>query len=310
MFKGMDYIYEIYKAGSISRAAQNLYISQPSLSASLKRVEEKIGYPLFDRGVKPLRLTEYGKEYIAAVLQIKNIENQFEAYINDLGELKTGSVRLGGTNMFASFVLPSMIMNFHADNPHITYEVIEETTLGLEELLRSGQLDIAVDNFVPDDDAFDYKPVGRESLILTVPAHLAVNERIKEYRIAPEAIRDRSFLSDSIPAVPLKYFEHEPFVLLKTSNDTRRRAESMCRDCGFEPSIIYESEQQTSSYHVCCSGIGIAFISTLLLDAFPANENIYYYKLDSPLSHRQYYFIWKKGRYVTRVMREFLNLAV
>ena len=49
MFRGMEYVYEVYKEKSFSKAAKNLFISQPSLSANIRRVEEKIGYPIFDR---------------------------------------------------------------------------------------------------------------------------------------------------------------------------------------------------------------------------------------------------------------------
>ena len=58
MFQGMEYIYEVYKEKSFSKAAAALFISQPSLSANVKRVENRIGYPIFDRSTKPLQLTE------------------------------------------------------------------------------------------------------------------------------------------------------------------------------------------------------------------------------------------------------------
>ena len=57
MFQGMEYVYEVYKERSFSKAAANLFISQPSLSANVKRIEKKIGYPIFDRSTKPLGLT-------------------------------------------------------------------------------------------------------------------------------------------------------------------------------------------------------------------------------------------------------------
>ena len=62
MFQGMEYIYEVYKEKSFSKAAAALFISQPSLSANVKRVENRIGYPIFDRSTKPLQLTEVGKK--------------------------------------------------------------------------------------------------------------------------------------------------------------------------------------------------------------------------------------------------------
>ena len=60
MFNSMNYVYEVYKERSFSKAAANLYISQPSLSATVKKVEERIGAPIFDRSVSPIQLTESG----------------------------------------------------------------------------------------------------------------------------------------------------------------------------------------------------------------------------------------------------------
>ena len=75
MFQGMEYVYEVYKEKSFSKAAANLFISQPSLSANVKRIEKRIGYPIFDRSTKPLQLTECGEKYIQAVAEIEaNIE--------------------------------------------------------------------------------------------------------------------------------------------------------------------------------------------------------------------------------------------
>lgn len=62
MFSNMRYIYKIYKEGSFSKAAKDLYISQPSLSATVKKVEQKIGMPLFERSTNPIQLTECGKQ--------------------------------------------------------------------------------------------------------------------------------------------------------------------------------------------------------------------------------------------------------
>ena len=74
MFQGMEYVYEVYLEKSFSKAAEKLFISQPSLSANVKRVEHHIGYPIFDRSTKPLSLTECGVQYIKAVEKIKSIQ--------------------------------------------------------------------------------------------------------------------------------------------------------------------------------------------------------------------------------------------
>ena len=95
MFQGMGYVYAVYQEGSVSKAAKQLCISQPSLSANIKRIEDRIGYPLFDRSTKPLTLTDCGETYIHAVEQMMETEREFVNYVNDWGILKTGSLILG-----------------------------------------------------------------------------------------------------------------------------------------------------------------------------------------------------------------------
>ena len=89
MFQGMNYVYEVYKEMSFSRAAKNLYISQPSLSAAVKKAETQIGFPVFDRSSNPIRLTELGREYIRSIESIMEVEQGFENYVRDMQELKS-----------------------------------------------------------------------------------------------------------------------------------------------------------------------------------------------------------------------------
>lgn len=131
MFQGMEYIYEVYKEKSFSKAAAALFISQPSLSANVKRVENRIGYPIFDRSTKPLQLTEVGKHYIQAVEKVMDIENNLENYLLDLGNLKTGTLNVGGSNFFSSWILPPLIADFSQKFPHVQISLVEESTAKL-----------------------------------------------------------------------------------------------------------------------------------------------------------------------------------
>ena len=102
MFTNKEYVYEVYKLRSFSKAADKLFISQPSLSATIKRVEERLGTALFDRSVYPIQLTDCGAEYIKCVEKIHDIENGFHNYMNDLNELEAGSLTIGAPSFFAS----------------------------------------------------------------------------------------------------------------------------------------------------------------------------------------------------------------
>lgn len=107
MFRNMEYVYAVYKEMSFSRAAEKLFISQPALSAMVKKVEKRIGSPIFDRSCSPIRLTNCGKEYISCIEQIMDVEYQFSQYLNQTEHLLIGSLSIGANSIFASFLLPS-----------------------------------------------------------------------------------------------------------------------------------------------------------------------------------------------------------
>ena len=109
--------------------------------------------------------------------------------------------------------------------------------------------------------------------------------------------------------MPLEYFREEPFVLLKPDNDTRKRAMNLCQLHGFLPQVIFELDQQQTAYHVTCSGLGISFVSDTLIIYGTDRPNVIYYKLKGRDSSRNLFFYWKKGRYFSRAMGEFLKIA-
>ena len=93
MFQSKDYIYEIYRCGSFSAAARNLYITQPAISIAVKKEEQELGQPIFERSSSRLLLTDAGRAYIDAVEKLHRIEDDLKVYCNDLSNLKTGALR-------------------------------------------------------------------------------------------------------------------------------------------------------------------------------------------------------------------------
>ena len=119
MLRNMEYVYEVYKERSFTRAAKNLYVTQPCLSALVKKTEEKLGFPIFNRSANPLQLTEYGKEYIRYIERMQALENEFENYLNDVRGLKTGRLSIGSNNAFSALVLPQIISEFNRLYPGV-----------------------------------------------------------------------------------------------------------------------------------------------------------------------------------------------
>ena len=84
MLKNMEYVYAVYLNQSFSKAAEELYISQPALSATIKKVEEEIGLPIFDRSSNPIQLTNAGEYYIECIENIMKMEKEMRAHFKRL----------------------------------------------------------------------------------------------------------------------------------------------------------------------------------------------------------------------------------
>lgn len=308
MFVWKKYVYEVYKERSFTKAAQNLYISQPSLSARIKKIEEIIGEPLFDRSTTPLQLTEVGKVYIEAAEEITQIEQRVENYINDLAGLKTGNLAVGASTLFAAYVVPSLITQFNQKFPDVHIQLIEGNTAELEEMLGSNALDFVIDNYHYDSILYNKELYCEENILLAVPKHFAVNEELGMYQLSYKNIKNKNYLSRKYPAVPLGRFADLPFIMLTQGNDTRTRGDRLCRNVGFKPNIVLEFNQQSTAYMDSSTQLGATFISDILVSQLPTFENLVYYKLDGEEAKRKVFFYYKTHKYKTRVMEEFIRM--
>lgn len=308
MFVWKKYVYEVYKERSFTKAAQNLYISQPSLSARIKKIEEIIGEPLFDRSTTPLQLTEVGKVYIEAAEEITQIEQRVENYINDLAGLKTGNLAVGASTLFAAYVVPSLITQFNQKFPDVHIQLIEGNTAELEEMLGSNALDFVIDNYHYDSILYNKELYCEENILLAVPKHFAVNEELGMYQLSYKNIKNKNYLNQKYPAVPLGRFADLPFIMLTQGNDTRTRGDRLCRNVGFKPNIVLEFNQQSTAYMASSTQLGATFISDILVSQLPTFENLVYYKLDGEEAKRKVFFYYKTHKYKTRVMEESVRM--
>lgn len=310
MFGGMNYVYEVYKARSFSKAAENLYISQPSLSAMIKKIEGKVGAPLFDRSTTPIQLTEYGKKYIKIAEKIMDLEDEFAYFTDNLGELRTGHLSVGGTSFFTSFILPGFVSKFTEAYPHVKVNVYESQSNLLEQKISNGELDIVIDNCQLNKDHYEQKVLMKEHLLLAVPSFYASNRRATRYQLTAEDIKNNAHLSPNFPGIPLKKFADDPFITLRSPNDTRKRMEAICQNAGIRLNITLKLDQLLTVYHLTEHGMGASFVSDTIIKNLPPDNNILFYKLDDPNTVRNINLYYRKNKYLTRSMIEFMKIAL
>lgn len=306
MFSNKDYILAIWKEGSFSKAANKLYISQPSLSATVKRIEDKLSVPIFNRSTKPITLTEAGEKYVHYALEIEQKEKDFERYIYDYINLLTGTVRIGGSSLFSSFMLPSMISEFNKKYPYVKFEVYEDNTKNLIEKLTIGKLDIMIDNAIIDNSSINYTVYTSEILLLAVPCSYKINNTLKKFRFTANDIKQGKHLLDRI-SVNINEFSDYPFILLKPENDTGKRANLIFNKHSIKPKIIFSLDQQVTAYNISTTGMGISFVSDTLVKNLESETRLYYYKLYDKEILRNIYFYKKNDHYLSNACKKFIE---
>lgn len=309
MFQLKNYVLEIWRTGSFSQAAANLYVSQPSLSASIKRLERKIGEPLFDRSIHPIRLTQCGEAYIRSAQMISMAEDNFSSFVEDYSNCKVGTLVLGGSNMNISFVLPPLIKAFQKAYPQINLELYEGNIDDLQQLLMEGKVDIVIDSCDMDPERFTTYFYQQENLILAVPEEFSCNERLQHYQLSGEDILQGKHIDPLQPCLPLKKLKGVPFVFPTQETDTYKRAWALCQKAGLEPNVILSFHQQATVFHTVCAGMGAAFISDVLVKDTYADPKLCYYKLSGQECIRHIKFFKKKERRATYAMDAFLQLT-
>jgi len=308
MFEGLDYVYAVYKEQSFSKAAASLYISQPSLSIMVKKEEERLGFPIFDRSTVPIRLTEMGQEYIQAAEKLIEIKTGFENYVNELNELLTGNLYIGSTNLFVSYALPPLLSEFSRLYPKVQVQLMEASSGELIDHLFTGELELILDNKKMDEDIYASQRLCSEHLLLAVPKSIELAPELEKISFTAEEICADAHLEEGKQWVRLSHFKDAPFLFQKPGNDTRERETAVCRRQHFEPRIRFELDQQSTAYNLSCAGLGISFVGDLLVKWDPRKE-LRFFTLQGGDTVRDIGFFYKKSRRLSRAAREFLKLA-
>ena len=131
MLRYMKYAYAVYEERSFTAAAKKLYISQPALSLTIRKLEEALGYPVFERSGKTVSLTPPGEKYIRAVEKILRIQADLEKELDDMRLLHTGQLRIGCSAVICAGMLPKVLKSFMEKYPGIQVELKVEKSLVL-----------------------------------------------------------------------------------------------------------------------------------------------------------------------------------
>ncbi len=311
MEKAMEYAYEVYRQKSFSKAAQQLYISQPALSAIIKKLEQDLNTVLFDRSSKPLHLTESGQYFIQCVEQIMAVENKMRQYFDDLSDLHTGKISIGTSTYFCSNILPPLMKSFSEKFPGIQFSIIENnSTASLQQYLRTGVIDLALSSNNYSEKEFGSRLHDIETIILAVPKSHKINEDFKNYNFTYEQIINNEKNPGQIhPAIPLDAFRDENFLTIHKNSDLYPRLLAMFEEYHIKPKISMTLQQMSSCYFMASNDFGSTILRAATLKSVKNTHNLCFYYINSKYSTRTSRYFYLKNAYMSKAVSAFLDFV-
>src|SRR6266478_7778380 len=194
-FSQLEFFVTVVEEGSFSKAAVRVYRTQPAVSIAIRRLEEEIGAPLFDRSQKAPTLTDAGELVYDYAQRILALRDQTQNVVSELRSLQRGRVRIGANESTSLYILPHLILQYREQHPNVKVEIFRQVSERLPREVLDRNVDFALLAFEPVDSDLESFPVLRDELVLIMHAehHLAKRKAVKV-----EELGNQPFLAHNV----------------------------------------------------------------------------------------------------------------
>lgn len=291
-------VLQVAKDGTFSAAAKHLYISQPSLSQCIKKVETELGVRLFDRSQTPLALTTAGEIYVRQAKEILRIQQALVQEVADLSELRTGSLTIGSSRTRSACFLIDPLVAFHRQYPGIQLAIKEAPVRTLEEYAAAGTVDFALlyDSSMRAD--FDSVELCRERTMLALP---------KSHPLA------RAYAEDDVqgfPRISFAAMDGEPFIRLQPRRQMAEVYDKLCKDSGAEPHVIFEANSIIEASELCAAGLGATLVTDMLVQSWRWKEQAFFFELEEEVEERHLMAVYSRQRQLSLAAQRFIDFLL
>lgn len=301
----IEYVLTLAQLRSFSKAAQKLYVTQPSLSQYIMSIERQLGTALFDRSTSPISLTRAGEAFVRSAEKIRTIEENLRNELADLEKLKRGTLRIGASSFRASCLLAKSIYAFCDSYGGIEVSVTEGSTDEIKALVRGGELDVAVGTGSFDPKHFHTEELADERLYVAVPQNSPINEKLAFNRLEARDIAQGSLHFLKAGQVSISEFADMQFVTAADGEFSQERLERICEESGFAPGIKLTVRTIESVFAFVNAGVGIALIPDTLIRFGNLSSQPCYYAVDSRLAEDKILLISKKNGYFSEAAAQY-----
>ncbi|MGG1877003.1 MULTISPECIES: LysR family transcriptional regulator [Paenibacillus] len=288
----LQYTLQIAADKNFSRAAEKLHIAQPSLSQQLSKLEKELGVRLFQRNTSTVELTHAGASFVEHAQKIMDAVEQLKQEMSDISQLRKGKVVVGSMPITGSHLLPRVLPAFKQSYPDIEITLLEDSSMNLEKLTASGKADLSLLALPLSEPSLSWVPIGEEMIDLAVPPQHPLAERAA---------------ADPVRPITIDEIRNEAFVVLKKGQGFRKLTFDICRDAGFEPNVVFESNNIETLQSLVATGMGITLVPRFIARAKRSEFIPVYLPLAEPSPSRTLVVAYRNGRYLSKAAEAFID---
>lgn len=275
----------VARNSSFTRAAEELFLTQPTVSMQVKQLSKTVGMPLFEQVGKKLYLTESGKELFVTCQDMFERMERFEMAIANIKGLKQGALRIS-TVTTAKYVIPRILGPFCNRYPGIDVSLTVTNHQYVLEGLSSNRNDLYIVSYVPEDLDIQSKLFMENPLVVLAPkTHPLVGEK----------------------NISLERLSQEPFIMREPGSGTRRAAQSLFDSHGIKLKVRLDLGSNEAIKQAIAGGMGLSVLSkhTMALEGL-TNQLAILDVVEFPIA-RNWYVIYPSGKQLSTIAQEFLD---
>ena len=280
----LKYAIILSETRNFSQAAEQLGVSQPTLSKQIIHLENELGLKLFDRETSPLEMTPAGEFFMGKAREILYAEDQLEKSLARFKTGENGRLTIGVTPFRSMSLMPEIVKKIKARYPGVKVVLHEANAAQLKKDIAEGKCDFAIINLPVDDALLETAPIDADTLVLAVPNDLVASLEGEISKDAP---------------IDLKTAKDLPFVTLGQGQELRLLLDELCAAAGFYPNIAAEVVSITTAWAMARAGVGAVLLPMQLVGMENFDGDLTLYPLNKDVYSRIPAIVTRRGQYIS-----------
>ena len=281
--RALQYFVKLSDLRHFSKAAEACFVSQPTLSTQIRKLEDELGVQLVERSPRKIMLTPVGEEIADRARTVLNEVNQIRAVARRAGDPADGNLRIGLFPTLAPYLLPHVIPTIRKQYPNLKLQLVEEKTEEIINMLQQGELDAALLALPINDDGLEMEILFEEPFVLALPGEHPLGSK-----------------SD----ITLKDLKGTELLLLDEGHCLRDHALEVCALAGAHERVDFHATSMETLRQMVAANVGITLMPILSVKPpIAQTSNLVTKKFASPAPSRTIAMVWRNSSALSDFLR-------